>query len=173
MISAGLQKAIDNLNIQDVYVRDQVASCMGDFDPKYSAEIERLTIQQMHLVKQANVAVLDDEGQLLRVFIRLGARWVDPEEKKEKLAVRAVIEAEFIAEYQMTATLEQACIDEFSLKNASYHIWPYWRELLSNQCARMHLPRLILPAVQLAHNRHQEAKALESPETKVTDQSDL
>lgn len=71
MISAGLQKAIDSLNIQDVYVRDQVASCIGDFDPKYSAEIERLTIQQMHLVKQASVVALDDESQLLRVFGRV------------------------------------------------------------------------------------------------------
>ncbi|PLY15327.1 MAG: preprotein translocase subunit SecB [Sedimenticola sp.] len=164
MISAGLQKAIDSLNIQDVYIRDQVASCIGDFDPKYAADMERLTVQQMHLVKQSNVVELEDDGRLLRVFVRLGARWVDPEEDSEELSVRALIEAEFIAEYQMSATLEQACIDEFSLKNASYHIWPYWRELLSNQCARMHLPRLILPAVQLAHNRHQEAETLESPE---------
>ena len=111
----------------------------------------------MHAVKQATVAALDDESQLLRVFVRLGVRWVDPEEENEALSVKAVIEAEFIAEYQMTATLEQACIDEFCLKNASYHVWPYWRELLSNQCARMHLPRLMLPAVQLAHNRHQPA----------------
>ena len=157
MISAGLQKAIDNLTIHDVYVRDQVASCIGEFDPKYASEIERFTIQQMHLVKQATVAALDDESQLLRVFVRLGVRWVDPEEENEALSVKAVIEAEFIAEYQMAATLEQACIDEFSLKNANYHIWPYWRELLSNQCVRMHLPRLILPAVQLAHNRHPPA----------------
>ncbi|EIC20336.1 preprotein translocase subunit SecB [Thiorhodovibrio frisius] len=164
MISTGLQKAIDNLNIQDVYVRDQVASCIGDFDPKYSAEIERLSIQQMHVVKRASVAALDDESQLLRVFVRLGARWIDPEKKNEELAVRAVIEAEFIAEYQMTATLEQSCIDEFSLKNASYHIWPYWRELLSNQCARMHLPRLILPTVQFAHDRRQQTEHLDSDE---------
>ena len=155
MISVGLQKAIDNLKIQDVYVRDQVASCMGDFDPKYATDIERLTIQQMHLVKQANVVELDDESRLLRVLVRLGARWIDPEENNEELSVRAVIEAEFIAEYQMTdTTLEQSCIDEFSLKNVSYHIWPYWRELLGNQCARMYLPKLILPTVQLAHNRH-------------------
>ncbi len=159
MISSGLQKAIDSLNIHDVYVRDQVASCVGDFDPKYAAEIERLTIQQMHLVKQVTVAALDDESHLLRVFVRLGVRWIDPEEESKALSVRAVIEAEFIAEYQMTTTLEQDCIDEFCLKNASYHIWPYWRELLGNQCARMHLPRLILPAVQLAHNGHQQADA--------------
>lgn len=159
MISADLQKAIDSLHIQDVYVRDQIASCYGDFDPKYAADMDRLVVQQMHLVNQSNVVELDNVTRLLRVFVRLGARWVDPEEKNEELSVRAVIEAEFIAEYQITEELEQACLDEFSLVNASYHIWPYWRELLSNQCARMHLPRLILPTMQLAHNRHQDATA--------------
>lgn len=160
MISSDLQKAIENLTIQDVYVRDQVASCLDGFDPKYSEEVDRLLAQQMHLVKQASVVELDGEDRLLRVFVRLGARWVDPEEKNEELSVRALIEAEFIAEYQMRDTLEQASIDEFSLKNASYHVWPYWRELLSSQCARMHLPRLILPTAQFAHNRHQQAEAL-------------
>jgi len=160
MISADLQRAIDSLKIQDVYVRDQVASCLGDFDPKYAADISKLTIQQMHLVRQSNVAELGDDARLLRVFIRLGARWVDPEEENEEPSIQALIEAEFIAEYLMTEKLDQACIDEFSLKNASYHVWPYWRELLSSQCARMHLPRLILPTIQLAHNRHQEAAAL-------------
>jgi hypothetical protein len=162
MISAGLQKAIDNLSIQDVYVRDQIASCVGDFDPKYAADIDQLTVQQMHLVEQSSVVELDDKTRLLRVFVRLGARWVDPAEENEELSVRAKIEAEFIAEYQMSDILEQACIDEFCLKNVSYHIWPYWRELLSNQCTRMHLPRLILPTIQLAHNRHQQSEALES-----------
>lgn len=162
MISAGLQKAIDNLSIQDVYVRDQIASCVGDFDPKYAADIDQLTVQQMHLVEQSSVVELDDKTRLLRVFVRLGARWVDPAEENEEFSIRAKIEAEFIAEYQMSDILEQACIDEFCLKNVSYHIWPYWRELLSNQCTRMHLPRLILPTIQLAHNRHQQTEVLES-----------
>ncbi len=162
MISAELQKAIDSLKIQDVYVREQTARCLDDFEPKYDADVDRLTIQQMHLVRQSNITELDDEVRLLRVFIRLGVRWVDLEEQSEELSVRALIEAEFIAEYKMTDELNQACIDEFSLKNTSYHVWPYWRELLSNQCTRMHLPRLILPTMQLAHNRHQDA-AISAP----------
>ena len=164
MINAELQKAIDNLIVQDIYVRDQVASCYRDFDPKYSEEFDQLAIQYLHFVKQATVAELDDQRKLLQVLVRLGARWIDPGEKNEELSVRVMIEAEFIAEYQMMTELEQSCIDEFALKNASYHIWPYWRELLNSQCARMHLPRLILPAVQLAQNRHQEVGALEFSE---------
>lgn len=154
MISTDLQQAIDSLEIQDLYVREQIASCYGEFDPKYGSDMDHLIVQQMHLVKQSNVVELDDGIRLLRVFIRLGARWIDPKEQSEDLSVKAVIEAEFIAEYQMLETVEQACIDEFCLKNVSYHVWPYWRELLSSQCVRMHLPRLILPAMQLADNHH-------------------
>jgi len=153
MIRSELQKAIDSLSIQDVYVRDQIAHCQNDFDPKYAPEIGKLTVQQMHVVRESNIVELNDHARLLRVFVRLGARWVDPTVESEELSVRAIIEAEFVAEYRMEEELEQACIDEFSLKNTSYHIWPYWRELLSNHCLRMHLPKLILPTLQLAHHR--------------------
>ena len=164
MISVELQEAIDSLEIQDVYVREQIGNCVGDFDPKYSVELDRLVVQQMHVVKTANVVELSDEGktQLLRVFLRLGARWADPDEDNEELSVRALIEAEFVVEYEITRELEQASIDEFCLRNVSYHVWPYWRELLNSQCTRMHLPALTLPTMQLAHNRHQQVDALSS-----------
>lgn len=154
MISAQLQKAIDNLQIQDVYLRDLVARCEGDFDPKYNADVESLVIQAKHHVKQSMVVELDGQEKILRVFVELGARWVDEKAQDEASSVKVLIEAEFIAEYTMKQMLEKASLDEFSLKNASYHVWPYWRELLSSQCDRMHLPRAVLPTVQLAHNRH-------------------
>jgi len=165
-ISAELQQAIDTLEIQDVYLRELDARCMDGFDPKYADDLADLTVQQMHLVRQAQVVEVERDERLLRVFIRLGVRWVDSKGAGEEDSIRALIEAEFIAEYRMTEELEQAAIDEFSLKNASYHVWPYWRELLSGQCARMHLPRLTLPAVQLAHNRHQRTEESQAAEEK-------
>lgn len=144
MISADLQKAIDTLVIQDVYVHDQIANCAEDFDPKYpSVAIEKLTFQQMQNIKHFNIAELDEKVLVLRVFMRFGARWVDLTKEKE-LSIKAIIEAEFIAEYQMIDELEDESIHEFCHKNVIYHVWPYWRELLSNQCIRMHLPRVIL-----------------------------
>lgn len=159
MISSNLQAAIKALKIQDVYVRDQVANCRDDFNPKYEADIDSLTVQQMHLVRQSNVFEADEGNCLLQVFIRLGVRWVNPAESSEELSIRAFIEAEFVAEYSMSQNLDQQSIDEFALKNASYHVWPYWRELLSSQCARMQLPRLIMPTVQFAQNRDQAAQS--------------
>lgn len=154
MISAALQNAIDNLHIEDVYVRNFVARCEGDFDPKYNADFEALVIQSKHVVQRAQVVELEDKKHLLRVHVDVGTRWFDEKAANEASGVKAFIEAEFIAEYVMTAMLDKASIDEFSLKNVSYHVWPYWRELLASQCVRMNLPKLVLPTVQLAHNRH-------------------
>ncbi len=156
MMSAELQKAIDALAIEDVYVRTLVARCEDGFDPKYQADIDALELQSMHQVRESAFVDAGGEQRILRVFIDMGVRWVDPAASGEEPAVRAIIEAGFVAEYRVTAELEQASVDEFARKNASYHVWPYWRELLTAQCARMHLPRLILPAVQLARNRHGE-----------------
>jgi len=153
MISPELQDAIDNLHIHDVYVRDLLARCVDDFDPKYDSIIETLAIQFKYVVKQSVIVELENQTNLLRVFVEVGARWIDEAAEDEASSIKAFIEAEFIAEYTMDKGLEQKSIDEFSLKNVSYHTWPYWRELLSSQCTRMHLPRVILPTVQLAHNR--------------------
>jgi len=162
MNSPHLQAAIDSLKILDVYVRDQVATCKNDFNPKYEADFDTLTVQHMHLVRQSTVLEVAEDTCLLLVFIRLGVRWVDLSEKNEELSVRAVIEAEFVAEYSMSQRLEQQSIDEFALNNASYHVWPYWRELLSSHCSRMQLPRLVMPTVQFAQNRHQPDRAKNS-----------
>ena len=164
-MNANLQKAIDTLRIHDVYLKNSVAQCVNDFDPKYDQEIDNLVTQTKHGVKQTQLAQLDETQWLVRVYIELGARLVDPRVTDEAESVRAFIEAEFVAEYTIDEELEQACIDEFALKNASYHVWPYWREFLMSQCGRMHLPRLMLPTMQLAHHRHNELHNATAEET--------
>lgn len=158
MISSELQKAIDNLQIRDVYLRSLQAECVGDFDPKY-ADYETITVQTKHGVKKSELGKLNDEEDILRVHVELGARWLQTGESGEQKDsnVCALIEAEFIAEYSLKGSLETECIDEFALKNVSYHVWPYWRELLMSQCLRMHLPKLVLPTTQLAHSRSGKA----------------
>lgn len=151
MITANLQKAIDNLQIQDVYLRNVTAKCSEGFDPKYTDEIEALDVQQLHLVKGVSIVEVSHVGNILCVDISLGIRWVDASDH-----VKASIEADFVSEYLIKSELDENCIDEFAKKNASYHVWPFWRELLVSQSARMHLPRLVMPAIQLAHNRFSE-----------------
>lgn len=154
MISSELQKAIDNLQIRDVYLRNLQSECADDFDPKY-ADYENISVQMKHGVKKTELGTLNDQEEILRVHVELGVRWLESAspEAQDSPSVCAFIEAEFVAEYSLKDSLETECIDEFALKNASYHIWPYWRELLMSQCLRMHLPKLVLPAMQLAHSK--------------------
>lgn len=156
MMNAQLQTAIDKLRIHDVYLTSSISQCVNGFEPKYDQNIETLEVQTKHIVKQAQVVKLDENQLLMRVFLELGVRWVDNNIIDDAQSVRAFIEAEFVAEYNMGEELGQTCLDEYALKNASYHVWPYWRELLMNQCNRMYLPRYVLPTMQLAHNRHQD-----------------
>jgi hypothetical protein len=159
MLTENHQKAIDTLRIQDVYLRNAVSQCLNDFDPKYAQNLELLETQTKHVVKQSEIGQVDDAKWLVRIFIDLGVRLVDPHSESEDHSVKAFVEAEFVAEYISDQEPEEVCINEYALKNASFHVWPYWREFLMSQCVRMHLPRLVLPTVQFAQNRHQEKSA--------------
>ncbi|MCV3265223.1 preprotein translocase subunit SecB [Vibrio harveyi] len=119
-----LQKAIENLVIEDVYQKSSRSFCADDFDPKSYSEMEHLHIQEkMHVVHKSETIQVEDDGELLRVFVRLGTRWVVPSDDESEPDIKAAIESDFIAEYRINAHLEQECIDAFSLKNASYHVY--------------------------------------------------
>lgn len=140
-----MQKAKDSLKINDTYLHKLTAECLGDFDPKYDPKLSSYKIQTMHLVEKSQLIQVDDE-KILKVTVSLGVRWFDLEAEE----VKAIIEADFIAEYKMTLELTQKEIEAFAKSNVSYHIWPYWRELLSSQASRMHLPKVVLATQQLA-----------------------
>lgn len=143
-----LQQAIQALAIEDVYLHAIQANCADSFDPKYGNGVIELQVENMQHLKEVQLLTLDDQRNILRLKLRLGTRLVKPMEK-EPSEVMAVIEAEFIAEYTLKHEIDEACIQAFAEQNASYHVWPYWRELVSSQCERMHLPRIVIPTIQV------------------------
>lgn len=154
MANTNLQKAIECLRISDLYVRNLESKCYEGFDPKHS-DMEGLVVQTKHLVTKSEIVQNDNEEKLFRVFVEVGIKWVIQNEEKE-LNPQVFIEAEFVAEYAVNDDLEDECFNEFALRNVSYHVWPYWRELLTSQCDRMRLPRMMLPMTQIAHNQSSE-----------------
>ena len=53
----------------------------------------------------------------------------------------------------MTDTsLDDDSLKAFALNNASYHIWPFWREYLMSMCNRMNLPKIAVPTFQVKNN---------------------
>lgn len=166
---ASLRKAIKSLVIQDVYLRNSSTIVSDGFEPKYQDKNATYQLQFKHLVEKAEVLELEaDEGgtqQLMRVFLQVGCRLLNPsnEDGVETASpddddYLVQIEAQYIAEYVMTESLEQDAIDAFALENASYHVWPYWREYITSQCLRMNLPKIVLPTKQLASNRQKGAE---------------
>ena len=164
-----LQQAIDCLQIRDVLMRASQASLSEDFDPKYDIGAQALIIQLKHVVTQSQVLEVEDgeeTQQIFRVFVDLGARWVEAGSEEQgdtgktvpESLVKAQIEATLIAEYALTDHPEKESLDAFALKNASYHVWPYWREFLSSQSHRMGLPKVVVPTIQVAHNHNQQVE---------------
>jgi len=162
-MNEALQKAIDRLLIHDIYLRSTQSSLSEGFEPKYDPDLDRLEAQFRHVVTHWSVLLLEQEGEesvsLFRVFVELGVRWLEPGaggDVEEERRIKARIDALMVAEYRMMEDPGKESLQQFALRNASYHIWPYWREYLMGQCLRMNLPKLVLPAVQFAQNRTAE-----------------
>lgn len=152
-----LQKAIDALQIRDVYLRAAQSLLVDDFEPKYDLDLDAFEVQLKHVVTQSSILELVQEGEattkLFRVFVHFGTRWLAPAvtaETADEDRVRAVIEGTMVAEYEMKSDPGAEALKKFALRNGSYHVWPYWREFLATQCLRMNLPKVMLPAVQFA-----------------------
>lgn len=153
-----LQQAIECLQIQDVYQKNLLAFCAEDFEPKYD-DLEKVDVSFMHVVRRSEVMALENDEETKRIFrvhIRLGVRWreLGAEEAESNEVDLAKIEGKLIAEYLMRHELTKEAMEVFAKQNASFHVWPYWREIVSSQCAKMNLPVIFMPAVQFA--KHQD-----------------
>ena len=162
MISTALQQAIDALQIQDLYLRWSRSETAEGFRAM-AADFSAIHVQQMQMLKKAEAFEADGEERLLRVSMLLGARWVLPDDNNPEPSVKALIEAEFVAEYRYTPELARPALDEFAQKNVIYHVWPYWREFVSSHAERLRLPRVTLPMLQLLHHRNGAADSDVAP----------
>jgi len=149
------QKIIKCISIRDAYLHNSTSYTADDFNPKYSDEVKDLVVQFKHMVMSADIRELDQDGENIKIFfvyIDFGVRWILFSGKSKK-NIKAFIEATYVAEYKLEYDPDQKMLADFASKNASYHIWPYWREYITNQCVRMNLPKVILPIMQQAENR--------------------
>lgn len=169
MTNSALQRAIDALSIRDVFIAKSESYLAEGFEPRYGLEADDLRVAWKHQPVRSEVLHVDVESgeaiMLFRVTIEVGARFTAEDRETESEAAEgssddapptkecARIEASFIAEYEMPEELDAEAQRAFALNNASYHVWPYWREYLMSQCARMNLPKLTLPTVQFSRNR--------------------
>jgi hypothetical protein len=158
-----LNLAIKCTAIQDVYLKESTAKNFPGFDPKYGKH--KLLVQLKHSALSAEKLSVKRDGEqeeheILKVLVSTGMRLIDqniPDEFKDKFEksteyVRAEVTAIFIAEYRITCDeITKEAIDEFSKRNAGFHVWPYWREYVQSTCSRLRLPQVVLPMYTLPH----------------------
>lgn len=157
-----LQKAIDGLELNDVFIQHSVSFLTPNFDPKIYQNLAEMPLSLLHRVLRSKILELDSDQDPVRnlflVEIEFGARWhfeaEDTEETFEENTA-AKIETIFVVEYQIQDDIPQSALAEFALNNVSYHAWPFWREYLMSQCSRMNLPKNALPMRQVASHAGQ------------------
>lgn len=158
-----LQRAIEALAIRDVHLRRGSASLADGFEPQYDVSLDALEVSLKHVVRRYEILQINSESEeqsLFRVVVELGTRWMRPDteeeqgdEEKDDEEPVAQVDATMVADYLMSEDPGEQALHAFARRNASYHIWPYWREYLSLQCLRMNMPKLTLPVMQAASNR--------------------
>lgn len=151
-MNEALERAKQGLQFDDIFQGKTDAWLAGEFDPKFDARAqdEGLSLQLKRQVIQSNIIEIkqaDGDSCLLRVYIDVGirVRYKDDPEQTDPLAQ---IEASYCLDYRITQPelrRDQEALDTFALQNASYHLWPYWREYLMSQASRMNLPKIALP----------------------------
>ncbi|MEX1221782.1 MAG: hypothetical protein WEA82_06680 [Idiomarina sp.] len=161
-----LKRAIGALQITDVYLKSSSVYTMEQWDPKRT-DLSCLKYQFLHVIDKSEIIdVEESEGSdsdmvtaksFFLVYITLGSRVVDenaPEgdsDKKQSQEPFAQIEGSFVAEYLISDDFNKAdeeALKAFALSNASFHVWPYWREYLMSTCTRLNLPKIPLPVKQ-------------------------
>lgn len=164
-----VDQACEGLELRDIFQREATARLSDSYDPKFEADTA-LEIQIKHLVVRTEVLVPQegiDLPKLFRVYVDLGARWRHAPETsrgspestesdarpEDMVGMLGQIEAGYVAEYEIKHDVDQPALDEFALHNPSYHVWPFFREFVISQSARMNVPKLVLPMIQLAQNR--------------------
>jgi hypothetical protein len=172
MTDSDLSKAIACLRINDVWqvnvsaYLDNSLETAGRFPEKHEVRFK-------HVIQKSLWGESDGEDEhthILRAFIELGVRYVSSNEDNgadaeanqltEKEAdgpgILAQIESVYVAEYVSKEDPGEAAIKAFVTRNASFHIWPFWREFVASQCNRMNLPRATLPLHNFGTSGHQE-----------------
>ena len=149
MGSDPLTRAVDALSFRALDL-DSVSATMRDglrLAPPSDTGITILAKHAVAHVRRLEISVAADEPatQFLAIYrYRLGVRVVESTRDEDATAdgdddlLR--IEAAFDVEYEERVRQDADALRVFGRKNVPYHVWPYWRELVSSTVVRMRFP---------------------------------
>jgi hypothetical protein len=150
-----LQRAIKGLSVHDVYLKSSAVFTKDEWDPKRT-DSSMLVYQFMTGVEKSEIFGIGEEvdsnvKNFFAIYIKVGCRLVAETSDTESETIFAQIEATFVAEYVFSpdfSVTDDEALTAFAIENASFHVWPYWREYLMASCTRLNLPKVALPVRQ-------------------------
>ncbi len=161
MADVSLQEAIRNLLIADVFPRNLKVTVREDFDQKYdespvSVQFRHNLTQISKLEMTVEQAGSSDKIPVVRFTFETGLRFVskppEADGEVEDSMVCAEVIADIVAEYRLRGDVDEESLQEFGSRNALYHVWPYWREVVQSMAVRFRLPPFPLPMYQIPTN---------------------
>lgn len=164
-----LSEVIKILHIANVYMRGMETVVDEEFDV-LSAHEELEVRHQLRPISSSLIEYGNTEHpeQVLRLFrvhllgelLMVRAMNVD-QQQPEPGDIRIRLIAKYASDYRVTkdGEIPQEALDEFALKNAGFHVWPYWREYIQSTLARMQLPPFTLPMYQVPKVHKSELSA--------------
>ena len=174
-MSKSVKDTAKKLDILQIYLSASSSAFHNDFDPSIPNQL--LTGQfVINTIKVETTTVSDGEtnasNRFLRCYIQAGMRYILGEPTDEELSndewVKSKIASEISAIYcvqyaiRPDAEVSDEEKEEFGKVNASYHVWPYWREYAQNTCNRMNLPVSTVPMLIIEPTPKKEEPPQES-----------
>lgn len=155
MAKEALQRAIKGLAVHDVYLKHSEFFTKDGWDPKRPGDTS-LVYQFMTGIEKSEVFGISEEAEasvknFFAVYIKVGCRLVSESDDLKSDNIFAQIEACFVSEYFLDKDFDasdEEALTAFAVENASFHVWPYWREYLMSTCTRLNLPKVALPVRQ-------------------------
>ena len=149
-----LLEAQKALHIRSVYLRSSSFELKEDFFPdaeRLEREIRVASVAPRTLLHYSLTSE-EDGKSAVEYRVLFGANLfpvsvsddeaADPANATKRLAS---IVATFAAFYDVKSPITDDHIKAFGIKNAPFHIWPYWREFVHSTFGRMALAGIVLP----------------------------
>jgi hypothetical protein len=145
MLSAELTRAIENLELDELYMSSIEAWRAADFSETKPLGIVLLRPR----VESADVTAAANRNRSkvtlnFRVELREGAT-------ADKATLVAAVAASFVLNYRehQPGTVTNSALSEFANSNAVHNAWPYWRECAQAAFGRMGISGVVLPLFKL------------------------
>lgn len=149
-------RAVAAFELEDVFVIAEQSALDRDYNPTQPmpevAFQHRLLLQTQFLSQKRIPTDAPDESiQIVRYYAIGDLRLLkNPTASEESAAAEqdaiCTLSVTFAADYRSSLAdlTDKAAMAAFG-KNVLFHVWPFWRERVSELASRMRLPRLMIP----------------------------